>query len=97
MNWYRVTFSKLGKRMAPVEVAAHDASDALYCAGVKAGLNHAAEGEVELVDMECIEEPEHAKMLARLKQHASRGVLRLCDKLDEMAAKDKASKPAGDA
>ena len=94
MKWYRVTFSRMGKRTAPIELPAHDASDAMYCAGVKAGMNEAEEGEVQLVALECIDDPEHAKNLARLRQHAMRGVAELSERIEELSRK-KPSKPAG--
>lgn len=96
MKWYRVTFSRMGRRQTPIELAAHDAADAMYCAGVKAGLNDAEEGEVQLSDLECIEDPEQAKVQARLKQHAMRGFAELSDRLREITQKRDDNKPEGD-
>ncbi len=96
MNWYRVTFAKLGKRLSPVELPAHDVDSALRCALVKAKLS--GEEDIEVADLDCIEDPEHAKALARLKRGAAQAANQLSEKLEEAIFKgDAKNKPAGDA
>lgn len=94
MNWYRVTLAKLGVRLPPVDVAGHSAGDAVYCAAVKLRLNDAGPDEAQLVDIDCIVDPEHARNLSRLRQHAMRGVAELAERIQEVS-RNPGGKPAG--
>ena len=77
MNWYRATFARCGQAIKVVELSAHDAADAMVCAGVKSRLMDSDEyedGEIELVDLECIEPPERILAARRRRRLALRGV-----------------------
>jgi len=90
MNWYRVTFARAGRRDKSVELVGHTANDAVYCAAVKAGYANLDEGDdtdIKCIDVECIEDPEHARTASRLRQNARRGFADLSDRINEIIKK----------
>ncbi len=89
MNWYRVTFARYGQPLKSVEVAAHDASDAMVCAGITSGAMRAdeyEEDEIEIASLECIADPERAKRIRRLRRNALKGYAALSAQLAKPGA-----------
>jgi hypothetical protein len=76
MGWYRVVFAIDNQLLRPIELAAHNAQDACFCAGVAAGLAGLDEddGEASLRLVECIETPAYAVARQRVKATACVGV-----------------------
>lgn len=93
MNWYRATFVINGKKSS-VEVEAHSAGDAGMCALYKSGvaLMDDDDGDARLVDLECIEPPEHARLKRRAAQVGQRGFAKLME-LTEAAQRLEERKP----
>lgn len=84
LNWYRVHLGQPGRKLAPVELPAHSALDAIQCAFVKAGVARSDGGDygdAEVLDLDCIEPPEHAQERARRRSDGLRGFQQLTEKL----------------
>lgn len=59
MKWYKVGIKTSSKPCRTVELQAHDTGDAVTCACVK--LKAAKDPTVDVVELECIEEPGWAR------------------------------------
>ncbi len=79
MNWYRVTYAINGRPLPPVEVEAHCAEDALSCVAVHCQVDLFGEDEVTVVELRCIEEPEHVQRDRMRRAGALLGAMRLVE------------------